>query len=70
LLDELKKQDLAARIIATHEDGAARFNLVEIDDFVARDDPRLAAVAAACEQDLLRIVALGAYPTPMDSVRR
>ncbi len=71
LLDELKKQGLSARILATHEDsGATRMNLMEIEDFVARSDPRLAAVAAACEQDLLRLVVLGAYPTPMDAPPR
>lgn len=70
LLDELKKQGLVARILAAHEDGSSRLNLLEIDDFVARTDPRLVGVAAACEHDLLRIVVLGAYPTPMDSPRR
>ena len=70
LLDELKKQALSARILATHEDsGATRLNLIEIEDFVTRSDPRLAAVAAACEQDLLRLVVLGAYATPMDAPR-
>lgn len=71
LLEELKKQGLQARILAIHEDGgASRLNLIEMEDFVARGDPRLAAVAAACEQDLLRLVVLGAYATPMDAPRR
>ena len=71
LLDELKKQGLSARILATHEDsGASRLNLIEIDDFLDGGDPRLGAVATACEQGLLRLVVLGAYPTPMDAPPR
>ena len=70
LVEAFKKQELSARIIATHEEDAARLHLLEVDDFVARDDARLAAAAAACEHDLLRLVLLGAYPTPMDAPPR
>jgi len=43
-------------------DGSQLVHLVEVDDLVLDSDPRLAAVHAAADGDVLRIVALGGYP--------
>ncbi len=62
---------LPANSIAVWDDGqspAVRLHLVEISDFVERDDPRLAAVLSATGGQISRITPLGGYATPLGLV--
>lgn len=45
-------------------DGFARM-LIEVDGFVAGDDPRLAVLSAADPALIVDVVVIGAYPVPV-----
>ena len=67
LLDLMAGAGLTARWRASRRLGEAApaIHLLELDGFVARDEPRLAAALAAGSQHVLRCVWLGGYARPL-----
>ncbi len=62
---------LAASIVAVWRDadnGETRLHLAQAADFLAPDDARLAALAAALAERVLRIVPLGGYAVPLGQI--
>ncbi len=62
---------LAASIVAVWRDadnGETRLHLAQAADFLAPDDARLAALAAALAERVLRIVPLGGYAVPLGRI--
>ncbi len=62
---------LAASIVAVWRDadnGETRLHLAQAADFLAPDDARLAALAAALAERVLRIVPLGGYAAPLGRI--
>lgn len=66
LLEALQAQGMNGQLIATHEGAMAnsRLHLIQIDTFVAEQDPRFETLLESMN-GLLRAVVLGAYPTPI-----
>ena len=52
--------------VAWHDDNGApgRWQLIEVDGFVAEEDERLDGFAEQLGDDVRRIAALGSYPRP------
>ncbi len=67
LLAALEAHGMIGQIIATHEGGLAncRVHLLQIDSFVAEQDPRFETLTESMNGMLFRTVVLGAYPTPI-----
>ena len=67
LLERMAERGLAARWLATRRAGESEpaLHLLELDGFVAGDDPRLAAAADTSREHVLRCVWLGGYARPL-----
>ena len=64
IVSTLKAAGLTGTILALHEQAQAAHTLIEIADFVALDDHRLAAFTARVIPTLQRILLLGGYAVP------
>jgi chorismate mutase/prephenate dehydratase len=64
ILSTLKAAGLTGTILALHEQAEAAHTLIEIADFVALDDHRLAAFTAQVIPTLQRMLLLGGYAVP------
>lgn len=62
LADMLGEAGLAGALVCAASDGSSQY-LVELDEFVPNDDPRLAGLTGQKIVERVRVV--GAYPTPL-----
>ncbi len=66
LIGALKDAGLAVTLFAAHEPGGeGAWHLVEIDDGVAEEDPRLAKALATLGDQIARVAHLGSYAKPI-----
>ena len=70
IVDTLKAMQIGARMAAVYQDDRAerRSHLLEINGFVADDDPCWDAYAERIGDTLQRIAVLGSYPAPLISL--
>lgn len=65
LITALRDAGLAVTLFAAHEpEGAAAWNLIEIDDLVPAADPRLAQALRPLAERVARVGSLGTYARP------
>jgi chorismate mutase-like protein len=66
LIETLKSTGLVVTLFAAFEpDDGRRWSLVELDDLVAADDPRLARVLALLAERVVGVAHLGGYAKPL-----
>lgn len=64
LIAALGAAGLEPGFFASHDEDGRRWYLVDVADFVAPDDPRLAALTEAAGAAIERALVIGAYATP------